>query len=629
VPCALGCLFALALSIGIARDATARFDRGQAKLPNARGRQLYWVMPRAIAEPLAIQRVPARFTPDVRLESPGRIELGAWRPHERAFVYESESAGGVVLRTFAFPGWVARIDGEPVPIAAAGRWGSIRIEAPSGRHEVRVTFETTPLRRLGAAISAMAAVVLLVAIARERTSPRRAAAAAALLLAALGCGPSERPSARNLVVLTLDTVRRDHLSLYGYERPTSPQLEAFGRDSVVFWNAFAQDTNTNPSHASMFTGQYPHVHGSRANGHVLRPGVATLASILREQSFATGGFVSSAVLWARGSGLDRGFDVYDDDFDGRRRTGVYTVERARAWLASRNEDERALLFVHLYDAHGPYSPPAVHLERFRSVQPHGRLPVLPPHMLAFDAERRPFSALSQYVDRYDATLRHVDDLFGLLLGGIDLASTAVIVLADHGETLGERHHGLDHGGQVFDEQIRIPWIVRTPGIAARRVEAPVETVDLLPTALDLLGVAPPALAADAIQGRSLVPLLVGEAAPDFARPIFSAARAVSARHGDRGYALDPGRRIQTVRSTGWKLIRYPGTRGDYLELYALNADPGERHDVALREPARLAEYRALLDAWSAQDAAGEVHVDSALHERLRELGYVDEPAARP
>ena len=97
--------------------------------------------------------------------------------------------------------------------------------------------------------------------------------------------------------------------------------------------------------------------------------------------------------------------------------------------------------------------------------------------------------MSQYTDLYDATLRHVDDLFGLLRRGLDLRDTALIVLADHGETLGERAHGLDHGGQVFDEQVRIPLVVSVPGVAHRRVDTPVETVDLLPTALELLGVA--------------------------------------------------------------------------------------------------------------------------------------------
>ena len=114
------------------------------------------------------------------------------------------------------------------------------------------------------------------------------------------------------------------------------------------------------------------------------------------------------------------------------------------------------------------------------------------------------------------------------------------------------------------------------------------------------------------------------------RSAFSAARAVPGRHDDRGYSLDLSRRIQSVRSSDWKLIRYPGAQEDYFELYDLTADPGEKHDLAADEPERLAEYTALLDAWSGADAAGETEqLDPALRERLHELGYVDEAATQP
>jgi arylsulfatase A-like enzyme len=209
----------------------------------------------------------------------------------------------------------------------------------------------------------------------------------------------------------------------------------------------------------------------------------------------------------------------------------------------------------------------------------------------------------------------------MLRRALDLGDTALIVLSDHGETLGERYHALDHGGQVFDEQIRIPFLVHSPGLAPRRVDELVQTVDLLPTVLELLGITAPD--AQVIQGRSLVPLLVGGDAPTAPRPAFSAARAVAARHGDRGYELDGSRRIQSVRSLDWKLIRYPGVRDDYLELYDLRVDPNEKHNLAASAPQRLAEYTALLEAWSSGDAAGKVDLDPALREQLRELGYLE------
>lgn len=622
LPCALGALFALWIAVGMAANAQFLFDHEQADAPNARGNPSYWVIPRGIADRLAIADEAPRLAPHAQLQAEGTIEIGEWRPHERRLVYQSTADGALRIRTFAFPGWVAEIDGKPIAIEAAGRWGSIQIQAPAGRHEVRIAFDETPIRRIGAITSALAVASLLIAAAWGRGRPTgRRLMSSSLLLAALGCGTPELPTARNLVVLTLDTVRRDHLSVYGYTQPTTPRLEAFADESVVFWNAIAQDTNTNPSHASMFTGQYPHVHGNRANGQILRPGVATLASILRDEGFTTAGFISSAVLESAGSGLDRGFEVYDDAFPGRRRTGAHTVERARRWLAAQPDEGRHLLFVHLYDAHGPYRPPAVHAQRFRSPSVQERLPRVPRHMRLVDEHDRPFSRLGQYVDQYDATLRHLDDLFEQLRRAIDLEDTAVIVLADHGETLGERYHGLDHGGQVFDEQIRIPLLVYAPRLAPRRVDELVQTVDLLPTALDLLGIAPPA--AHSIQGHSLAPLLLGDEARGAPAPAFSAARAVAARHGDRGYVLDRSRRIQSVRSQNWKLIRYPGAQDDYLELYDLKADPGEKHDLAAHAPRRLAEYTALLEAWSATDAAGDDTQDPVLRDQLRELGYVE------
>jgi len=622
LPCALGTLFALAIALEMAANAQFGFDRARAESPNARGKPSYWVIPQGIANRLAMADEPPRLAPQAQLQAEGTIEIGPWHPHERHLVYQADTDGVLRIRTFAFPGWVAEIDGEPTAIEAAGRWGSIQIRAPAGRHEVRIAFAETPIRRIGASTSALALASLLIAAGWAKARPTgRRLASSALLLIVLGCGAPEIPTARNLVVLTLDTVRQDHLSVYGYAQPTTPRLEAFAHESVVFWNAIAQDTNTNPSHASMFTGQYPHVHGNRANGQILRPGIATLASILHDAGFATAGFVSSAVLRASGSGLDRGFEVYDDAFPGRRRTGALTVERARRWLAAQPAEGRYLLFVHLYDAHGPYRPPAKHAQRFQSPSAPARLPRVPRHMRLVDENDRPFSRLGQYVEQYDATLRHLDDLFEQLRRAIDLEDTAVIVLADHGETLGERYHGLDHGGQVFDEQIRIPLVIHAPGLAPRRVDDLVQTVDLLPTVLDLLSI--PVPPAHAIQGHSLAPMLLGNDSGALSPPAFSAARAVENRHRDRGYILDRGRRIQSVRSRDWKLIRYPGARDDYLELYDLKADPGEKHNLAAHAPRRLAEYTALLEAWSTGDAAGAGTQDPVLRDQLRELGYVE------
>lgn len=633
---------ALGVATFIATQADFRFDTDMAGRETVRSRPAYAYMPRLVERHKAIRDEAADLRPRAQLLAPGRVTFEVWTPHERRLRYEAATHTSLVLRTFDFPGWRATLDGRPVPVTATGRWRSLTLDAPAGEHEVSFQFVTTPLRGAASAITVLSLLALAWAAA-SRGGRRGARAGNVALLAVLAlasgthCSEPSRPAAKNLVVLTLDTVRQDHLSVHAYERPTTPSLEAFAERSVVFSNAFTQETNTNPSHASMFTGQYPHEHGNRVNGDILEGSVPTLAEILRHAGFSTGGFVSSSVLSQDGSGLARGFDAYNDNFAGARRTGVQTVRRALAWLRGRAPDERFFLFVHLYDAHGPYRPPSRHATRFRAAQPHGQLPLVPRHMMSFDDQGKHFRHLSQFVDQYDGTLRHTDDLFRMLSGALDMNETAVFVLADHGETLGERHHGLDHGGQVFDEQIRIPFLLHAPGLPAGRVEALVETVDLLPTALDVVGVtAKPPLS---LPGTSLLALAQdgakNNATEDF---IFSSARAVEARHADRGYALDPNRRIQAIRSHDWKLIRYPrlpgedGPTEDYFELYDLRSDPDERQDVAGVYPERLRDYRVRLEAWDPERGARHTPstpLDPQLEGQLRELGYIEEAGPGP
>ncbi len=436
----------------------------------------------------------------------------------------------------------------------------------------------------------------------------------------VGCGPSETP--RGLVVVSLDTVRRDHLPTYGYARATAPRLDALAHESVVFDNAFAQHTNTGPSHASMFTGLYPHVHGSVFNGSRLAEGHLTLAQLLARTGFRTAAFVSAAPMRSGITGLDRGFERYDDDFEGGRRAGHETVRRALGWLDSLGPDEAYFLFVHLYDAHGPYRPKGRYEHLFHSGDPGPVVANIPPYQRLEAATGEPLVHLNRYVDRYDALIRVTDDQLGELLDGLDARRTVVVVLADHGETLGERYRPLDHGGQVFDEQIRIPLILRAPGQPAGRRDAFVETVDLLPTLIELLGVAAPADLE--VQGRSLVPLL-RDRGDDVPREVFSSARALSKRHRDRGYELEPSGQIHTLRGDRWKLVLYPGSERDYLELYDLAADPGERQNLVDREPARRDEQLARLRRWMALGRAAEppAEIDPALRQHLQDLGYTD------
>ncbi|MDX1389913.1 MAG: sulfatase [Acidobacteriota bacterium] len=449
--------------------------------------------------------------------------------------------------------------------------------------------------------------------------------AAALLLGTLGCagGGDVDEAPRNLLIVSLDTVRRDHLPTYGYPRDTALFLDSFARRSIVFDNAYAQDTNTTPSHASMFTGVYPQVHGSLANTQKIDDDQVTLAEILRREGFRTAGFVSGVTMHRTYSGLDRGFELYDDGFEDLRRDGAIAATRAREWLSRRGPDQRWFLFVHLYDAHGPYLPRGEYAELFTSAEPGPRIPWVPEYQRVPDEAGNVETSLNDYVDRYDAMIRYTDDLLAEVLEAVDLEETVVVVLSDHGETLGERYRQLDHGGQLFDEQIRIPLIMCVPGQPPARRDAIVETVDLLPTILDWLDVAIPG--DRPVQGRSFVPVMLGQ--EDVGRELtFSSATADESRHADRGYRLNPRERLYAVRSAEGKLIVYPGVEDDYLELYDLRSDPGERTDVASREIGRRDAYDGLLSAWLGDERPATVdpdELDPEHLEKLKALGYVD------
>ena len=457
-------------------------------------------------------------------------------------------------------------------------------------------------------------------LAIGRFSRALALAIASTLSMFAGCSGASQPPATNVVLISLDTVRRDHLPTYGYPRDTAPTIAVLARHGIVFWNAFAQAAATVPSHGSIFTGLYPHMHGARSNGSLLDPHPATLAEILRNAGFRTAAFVSGYTMQGAFSGLNRGFELYEDEFRGPRRDGRLTVELAARWLAERRKDERFFVLVHLYDAHGPYRPGPRYATLFRSTDPGRPLSYIPRYQRLREPSGAPIANLNPYVDRYDALIRDLDDLIAEMLSHLDLERTIVLLMSDHGETLGERFHILDHGAQLFDEQIRIPLIMKIPRMEPLRIDAPVESVDVLPTLLDLLDVTLP-LGLE-IRGTSLVPLLKSLAGGR--ELVFSEARAISGWHADRGYSLDPKRRILSVRSDRWKLIRYPGVDGDFFELYDLKFDSGETKNVA---PAQPAVRDALLDElarWQGDEPAlDRPAISPAARERLRALGYAE------
>ena len=445
---------------------------------------------------------------------------------------------------------------------------------------------------------------------------------AALLLTTLaasaGTGAEPAPA---LLLITIDTLRADHCSAYGYARETTPNLTALAADGVRFASAYAPMATTGPSHATLFTSLLPASHGVLKNGLGLGPAPRTLAERLRARGFRTGAVVSSYPLDRR-FGFARGFESYDDAFsadtstlhldswEGMPVTGGFdwradtTTDRALAWLDALEAGAPFFLWVHYFDPHDPYEPPAAFAERFR-------------------AASEPLCWLPAQVAAYDAEIAFADQEMGRLLDGLAerglAGGTLVVVAGDHGEGLLD-HDYLHHGLQLYDEAVRVPLVLRLPSgeRSPRVVRRPVGLVDVEPTILDLLQLPGER---EGMQGTSLVPLLAGARDGGAARPLLLQRRSYApgtvvselAVKGEK-WALREGR---------FKLIDAPeeGTR----ELYDLVLDPGERHDLAAARPetaARLA--RALADA-RAQLPAPETPAIAPSEEdveRLRSLGYV-------
>ncbi len=343
---------------------------------------------------------------------------------------------------------------------------------------------------------------------------------AVLLGAACGRGQTAPPTgtraARSVVLITIDTLRADHVGAYGDAGASTPTLDALAREGARFDKAWAAAPITLTSHASLLSGRYPPGHRARHNGIEVDQSVPTLATALQSAGFATGAFVSAFPLDRR-FGLPHGFDVYDDELprgtDGRplnERPGAETASRAIAWLLAHRTD-RFFLWVHFFEPHAPYGDAA-----------SGR-PAL---------------------TRYDEEITTADREAGRVLAALGDAagSTLVIAAADHGEAFGE-HGEIGHSIFVYDTTLRVPLIMRGPGVPAGRVIADdVSLVDVAPTVVTLLGVT--AMDTD---GRSLAPAL-GGAALD-ARAIYSESFAPLFDFGWAG--------LRAVRDGTWKYIAAP------------------------------------------------------------------------
>jgi len=429
-----------------------------------------------------------------------------------------------------------------------------------------------------------------------RSFAAAAIAAAALALGALawvaagrtgGASFDRRPD-QNLLLITIDTLRADALSAYGGAART-PNLDALAAAGTRFDFAHAHAVLTRPSHASILTGTYPYEHGVRDHsGYRLKPGLPTIASMLKAQGFATGAFVGAIPLERR-FGLNAGFDEYDDrfgrtgnnsDFALAERPAGEVVEAALKWI--RAQQGRWFAWVHVFDPHAPYAPPA-----------------------PFDRE---------YAGRpYYGEVAYVDQALGPLFEAVrsSRTPTTIVVTGDHGEGLGD-HGELTHGLLAYETTLRIPLIVTQLGTQHHQGQVshyPARHVDIVPTLLDAVGAAAP----PDLHGRSLLPGSV--LPPD--RDVSSYFEAMSAML-NRGWAP-----LQGTLAGHEKYIDLPEP-----ELYDLASDPGEQTNLVNRTLDRRRVLEARLRDFHAAPPGERFSESPEVAAKLQSLGYTSGSAPR-
>ncbi len=437
----------------------------------------------------------------------------------------------------------------------------------------------------------------------------------------------------NILLISIDSLRHDHLGTYGYPRDTSPALDAFAGEGIVFEDHIAQASWTLPSHASMMLGQYPSAHGVDHNYERIAPEATTLALLLQRRGYRTHGIVSAPLL-ERPYGFDRGFDVYDDSLSSGARTKswrtVTTGKALRRSLAAIDDagGGRWFQFLHLWDVHYDYRPPPPFDTVF---DPRYDGSLDPYHWVYNDMVRRFISERDKryVISLYDGEIAWVDTHLGYYIQRLRergvLDDTVVVITADHGEEFFE-HGGTCHNHSNFEELVHVPLIVHLPGIDGPvRIPCRTAMIDLMPTLLELAGASPPER--PELQGRSLLPLIRGdEGSCDPDREILT--ETVWSRH-----------HVPLKTAKGYEIAMY---RGRYKVsrrlaeptsdwLFDLAVDPGEQHNLVEEAPEvfeamcramhRHAEHNEEVHGRFGQSRGKKI--SHRTRDELEALGYVD------
>jgi len=424
----------------------------------------------------------------------------------------------------------------------------------------------------------------------------KAVAGLAVALGALALAIVRFPALRSLrattgpiVLISIDTLRADHLPVYGYTGVRTPNIDALAAESTVFDNAWSHSPQTLPSHTSILSDQLPFEHGVRDNtGFTVKPDQWLVQRALHDAGWRTGGFVSAYVL-RRETGIGQGFDTFDSNLPAAspeasigqiQRDGSDTLEAASRWLDAQ-QDSRFFLFVHFYEPHKPYAPP----KRFSMYAP------------------------------YDGDIAYADELVGRLLDRLRARgvydSASIVLLSDHGEGLGD-HGEQEHGLFLYHETTHVPLMIRVPRDAPHRVAVPVQHIDVVPTLLDLARIPRPST----LRGRSLKPLI------DRSGSIPEAGIYSEALYSRFHFGWSE---LYALTDSQYRLIRAPRD-----ELFDLRSDAAESKSIAAERPqVRQAMRSAIERLLSGVSIAAPSAASEEDRERLAALGYVGSASRAP
>ncbi|MBL7646810.1 MAG: sulfatase [Candidatus Hydrogenedentes bacterium] len=408
-------------------------------------------------------------------------------------------------------------------------------------------------------------------------------------------------AAPNVVLITVDTLRADHLGAYGFERNTTPNLDRLAAKSLLFEDMLCEQPQTGPSLIAMHASRLPRVTGAIRNGVPMPDGTPTTAMIFATAGYETAAIVSNWNLKPKLSNLQQGFAHYDADFGtgrfGKERhemTADVVTNRALAWLAARDSARPMFFWVHYMDPHAPYLSKRGFADQLG--QNDGKKRVDPPE------------------ERYQTEVAFVDQQIQRLLDALPKEDTYIVFTADHGEGLGE-HGEWGHSRYLYQTTMHVPLLIHGPGIEAGRSKAPVRGVDIAPTLLNFAGIAPPA---------SMIGVDLRRHPPESDTP-----RIVETYGGEvprdekvrETLATRPPQR-QSIILSGWKLI----ANGDgQIELYNLAEDPGEERNLAADFPEKRDALLQQLNAWHEQTPRNQStakDLSEADLQRLEANGYL-------